>query len=90
VVARLDAPGKIALLPSPPPCIRCASGGLLTAFGQRSERAGVIAMLATTEVLKILAAYDTNAAASLLRFDGPQTIAEQLQSSKAGCACSHA
>jgi hypothetical protein len=41
-------------------------------------------------VLKILAAYDTNAAASLLRFDGPQTIAEPLQSSKAGCACSHA
>lgn len=90
VVARLDAPGKIALLPSPPPCIRCAFGGLLTAFGQRSERAGVIAMLATTEVLKILAAYDTNAAASLLRFDGPQTIAEPLQSSTAGCACSHA
>jgi hypothetical protein len=90
VVARLDAPGKIALLPWPPPCIRCASGGLLTAFGERSERAGVIAMLATTEVLKILAAYDTNAAASLLRFDGPQTIAEPLQSSKAGCACSHA
>jgi len=46
-------------------------------------------MLATTEVLKILAAYD-NAAASLLRFDGPQTIAEPLQSSKTGCACSHA
>ncbi len=90
VVARLDAPGKIAVLPSPPPCIRCASGGLLDSFGERSERAGVIAMLATTEVLKILAAYDTNAAASLLRFDGPQTIAEPLQSSKARCACSHA
>jgi hypothetical protein len=90
VVARLDAPGEIALLPAPPPCIRCASGGLLSSFGERSEHAGVIAMLATTEVLKILAGYDTNAAASLLRFDGPQTIAEPVASSKAGCACSHA
>ena len=90
VVARLDAPGKIALLPSPPPCIRCASDGLLDPFGERSDRAGLIAMLATTEALKILAAYDANAAASLLRFEGPQTIAEPLQSSKAGCVCSHA
>lgn len=90
VVARLDAPGKIALLPSPPPCIRCASGELLSPFGERSDHAGFIAMLATTEVLKILAAYDTDAAALLLSFDGFQTIAEPLQSSKAGCARSHA
>jgi len=90
VVARLDTPGKIALLPSPPPCIRCASGGLLDSFGTRSEQAGFIAMLATTEVLKILAAYDTNAAASLLRFDGPRTTAEPIAASKPGCACSHA
>jgi hypothetical protein len=90
VIARLDAPGKIALLPAPPPCLRCASGGLLDPFGTRSEQAGFIAMLATAEVLKILAAYDTNAAASLLRFDGPRTIAEPVASSKAGCACSHA
>jgi hypothetical protein len=90
VVARLDAPGKIALLPSPPPCVRCASGGLLDSFGQRSDRAGFIAMAATTEVLKILAAYDTNGAASILKFDGPQMVAEPIASSKAGCACSHA
>ena len=46
--------------------------------------------MATAEVLKILAAYDANAGASLLRFEGPQTIAEPLESSKASCACSHA
>ena len=90
VVARLDAPGKVALLPSPPPCIRCAPGGLLESFGERSERAGSIAMVATTEVLKILAAYDTKVAASMLTFTGPQTIAEPIKSPRPGCACSHA
>ncbi|MGO9454114.1 MAG: hypothetical protein ACLQDV_24155 [Candidatus Binataceae bacterium] len=90
VVARLDASGKIALLPSPPPCIRCAAGGLLDSFGGRGEQAGFIAMLATTEALKMLAAYDAEAAASVIRFAGPRTITEPLLSSKAGCACSHA
>ncbi len=90
VVARLDAPEKIALLPSPPPCIRCVSGGLLDSFGRRSEHAGVVAMLATTEVVKILAAYDTNASASLLRFDGLRMAAEPIASSNPDCGCEHA
>jgi hypothetical protein len=90
VVARLDEPGKIALLPTPPPCIRCASGDLLDSFGARSKQAGFIAMLATTEVLKILGAYDTTAPASLLTFDGLRTIAEPVASTKAACACSPA
>ncbi len=88
VVARLDAPGKIALLPAPPPCLRCASGGLLEAFGERAVNAGFIAMLATTEVLKILGEYDTNAAPSMIRFDGPRTITEPLARSRTDCACS--
>jgi hypothetical protein len=90
VVARLDAPGKIALLPAPPPCIRCAAAGLLDSFGKRSEHAGFIAMLATTEALKILGAYDNAGAASLLRFDGLRTIAEPIADSKRRCACSPA
>jgi molybdopterin/thiamine biosynthesis adenylyltransferase len=89
VVARLDAPGKIALLPSPPPCLRCASGDLLDTFGTRGEYAGLIAMLATTEALKMLAAYDANVAPTLISFDGPKTIAEPLASSGAACSCSH-
>lgn len=88
VVARLDAPGKLALLPSPPPCVRCASGGLLDAFGERTDNAGFIAMLATTEVLKILGEYDNNATASLIRFDGPRTKSEPLPRSRTDCACS--
>jgi molybdopterin/thiamine biosynthesis adenylyltransferase len=89
VVARLDAPGKIALLPSPPPCIRCAEGGLLDEFGARSDHAGFFAMLATTEVLKILAAVNADTAASLIRLDGSRTITEPLQSAKADCPCAH-
>ena len=90
VVARLDAMGKIGVMPAPPPCIRCTSGGLLDAFDERGDDAGFIAMTATTEVLKLLAAYDVNAASSLIRFEGPQTFSEPLQISKAGCACSNA
>ncbi len=90
VIARLDQPGKIALLPSPPPCLRCASGDLLAPFGERTDQAAFIAMLATTEVLKILAAHDDQAAASIIRFEGPRTIAEPAAISQAGCACSHA
>lgn len=90
VVARLDAPGKIALLPAPPPCVRCASGGILDPFGQRSERAGFIAMLATTEVLKILAASDSRTSASMLTFDGPRTITSPIAAANADCACARA
>jgi hypothetical protein len=90
VVARLDAPGKIALLPSPPPCLRCASGGLLDPFGKRADNSAFIAMLATTEALKLLAAYDANLAPSLISFNGSQTTATPLASSKSGCSCSRA
>ena len=89
VVARLDAPGKIALLPAPPPCLRCASAGLLDAFGARSEYAELVAMLATTEALKLLAAYDAKVAPTLISFDGPQTSAHPLASSGVACSCSH-
>ena len=47
-------------------------------------------MLATTEVVKILAAYDTNASASLLRFDGLRMAAEPIASSNPDCGCEHA
>ena len=90
IVARLDAPGKIAVMPSPPPCIRCASAGLLDAFGARSERASFITMAATTEALKLLAAYDADAVASLIRFEGPRSLSEALKSAKTGCTCSNA
>lgn len=87
VIARLDSPGKIAILQAPPPCLKCADGDLLGTFKERSEHAGFIAMIATTESLKILAAYDLNAPPSLIKFDGYQTAAKPLQPSHADCTC---
>jgi hypothetical protein len=89
VVVRLDAPGKIAILPAPPPCVRCASGDLLGTFGERVDRAQFLAMLATTEALKILSGYEPAPTVSLLSFDGYETSAEPLQASTKDCACSH-
>lgn len=86
VIARLDSPGKIAILPSPPPCIRCARGNLLGAFGKRSDSAGFIAMIATTESLKILSAYNS-APPSIVKFDGYQTAIETLDASASDCSC---
>ena len=87
VVARLDSPGKIAILSSPPPCLRCARGNLLEAFGKRGDHEGFIAMIATTEALKILSAYNVSAAATLIKFDGYQTASEILQTSDSDCSC---
>ena len=90
IVARLDAPERIAVMPSPPPCLRCSSAKLLDAFGARSDSAGLIAMAATTEALKLLAAYEGSDAPTLIRFDGQRSVGEQLTVSRSGCACSNA
>src|SRR5579862_2562939 len=82
VIARLDAPGKIAVLPSPPPCARCTSGGLLDVFSARSDQAGLITMAATTEALKLLAGYEAETTSILIRFEGPQTRSEPLKQAK--------
>jgi len=90
VIARLDEPGKVAVMPAPPPCIRCASGGLLDPCVKRSDRADFIAMAATTEVLKLLAGYDASPAATLIHFDGPRSVSEPLRRVKSDCSCSNA
>src|SRR5215472_7574876 len=55
IVARLDAPGKIAILPIAPPCPLCAEANVLTAAGGRAANAGLFAMTAVTESLRVLA-----------------------------------
>jgi len=86
VVARLDTE-KIALLPSPPPCVRCASGDLLAPFTVKSELAGFVAMLASAEALKMLAGYESAAPASLIELRNGETVVAPLLASQT-CACS--
>ncbi len=71
VVARLDAPGRIAILPAPPPCPLCADAELLSPPGERAGNAGAIAMVAVTEAFRLLAGVaGQQPEAVLLEFDG--------------------
>jgi hypothetical protein len=72
VIARLDAPGKIAVIPdaqSP----RIADASMLASVGARAEAADFIAMLATAEAFKLLAGYGENPSRSTIDFDGYET-----------------
>jgi hypothetical protein len=69
IVARLDAPGKIAVVPSG----HNVDASMLTAVGARSEAADFIAMLATAEAFKLLAGYDKSPSATTIEFDGYAT-----------------
>jgi hypothetical protein len=68
VIARLDAPGKITVTPD--------AHGPRTVdadFGERSEAADFIAMLATTEGFKLIAGYAENPTQAIIEFDGYET-----------------
>jgi hypothetical protein len=72
VIARLDAPGKIAVIPdSHGP--RIADASMLAAVGARAEAADFIAMLATAEAFKLIASYAENPSSAIVEFDGPET-----------------
>lgn len=78
VVARIDSPPRIAVLPSPPPCPQCARGTLLSPIHDRAQYASVVAMAATVEAFKLLAGYAKDNAASMIDFDGYQTHLSRL------------
>jgi hypothetical protein len=68
VLARLDAPGTITIIPN--------TQGPQSAdaqFGTRSEAADFIAMLATAEAFKLIAGYAENPARATIEFDGYAT-----------------
>ena len=89
VLARLDLPAKIAVIPQSPPCPRCASiRDLLAPFGTRAENANFIAMLAALEAVKLLARYDSAPRPTLIDFRGYETSARTIESLPATeCAC---
>jgi hypothetical protein len=65
VIARLDAPGSIAIVPD-----ARSSRTIDGRFGERSEAADFIAMLATAEAFKLIAGYAENPARATIDFDG--------------------
>ena len=94
IIARLDTPGRIALLPAPPPCPLCADADLLNARGERAANAGVIAMVAVAEAFKLLAGFaGQQLEAALIEFDGYASRSRALQcrrlrgGTEARCAC---
>ena len=68
VIAQLDAPGKILVIPD-------AHGPrtIGTGFGTRAEAADFIAMLATAEAFKLIAGYAENPSRAVIELDGYQT-----------------
>ena len=69
VIARLDEPGRIAVLPD----ARALDASMLTAVGRRSDAAHFIAMLATAETFKLLAGYAQNPSPAIIEFAGYTT-----------------
>ncbi len=87
VLARLDVPAKLAVIPSRPPCLQCANAGeLLAPIGSRLENAGFIAMLAALEAIKLLTCYASAPRPMLIEFNGYRASMRTLDSS-AGFAC---
>ena len=71
VIARLDAPGKITVIPETQGS-RVIDESMLAA-AMRSEAADFIAMVATAEAFKLLARYDENPSPVTIEFDGYET-----------------
>ena len=68
VIAHLDAPGKILVIPD-----AHHAGTIDARFGTRAEAADFIAMLATAEAFKLIAGYAENPARATIEFDGYAT-----------------
>jgi len=77
VIARLDAPGKIAVIPAARGA-RIADASMPEAIGTRAEAADFIAMLATVEAFKLIAGYAENPSRVIIEFDGYKTKSRGL------------
>ena len=87
IIARLDSPARIGVFPAPPPCAICSDSLLAKPFGERSADAGLAAMAATAEALKLLARYDAAPRAALIEFDGyASRVHEPVRNPNCACA----
>ncbi|HUO06657.1 MAG TPA: hypothetical protein VMU16_15795 [Candidatus Binataceae bacterium] len=87
VVARLDSPGLVAVLPARSPCIRCADTSLMGPFGARGENSDFVTMVATAEAFKLAAGCIDNPAPALIAFKGYESTV-RAASAPSGCVCS--
>ena len=93
VIARLDEPGRIAILPAPPPCPLCVDTDLLTPTVGRGVNSGVVAMVAVVETFKLLAGFaGRTTAAEIIEFTGyactPRALGRRpSDGGQARCAC---
>jgi len=75
IAARLDGPGQIAIIPSRPPCLACASTTLMP-FGTKGDNSELVKMVATTEALKHLV--QPSVAGAIITFSGLSSHAHEL------------
>jgi hypothetical protein len=87
VIARLDAPARVAVLLAPPPCAFCADADLLALPGARGANAGVAAMVAVTEAFKLLAGFDEHPAPRMIEFAGYAATPRALGRRAGGARC---
>lgn len=92
IIARLDAPARIAIIPSGAGCPRCLGEGLLDPPRARAEHADFVAMVAALETLKPLAGIATvDGAGVVIDFDGVAASMRSLTASDrrgaVACGC---
>jgi hypothetical protein len=85
VLARLDAPAKLAVFPSRPPCPRCALDGALLA--PRGDVADFVAHLAAAEALKLLAGYAESPSPTIAEFNSYAASARTFAATANPPAC---
>jgi molybdopterin/thiamine biosynthesis adenylyltransferase len=89
IIARLDDPPRAAVIPSPPPCVRCADANFFASSGTRAAAADFVAMVSTTESLKLLAGIIEEKKARLIEFEGYETRTRELaRASRCDCGAS--
>jgi hypothetical protein len=90
IIARLDKSPRIAVIPSCPPCPRCADANLLAPFGAPASTTDFVSMFATNEALKLLAGFVEKPNAQLIEFEGYESRTLPLKtSSRCACGAAH-
>ena len=86
IYARLDAIPAIAVIPSRPPCLRCADSELLAPLTRSCSTPGLPTMIAGLEAIKLLAGM-APAEARLIEFDGYAAVSRVLHQRTGTLSC---